>query len=140
MLADNVSSMRAAALDSVTESHQRVISSSADRMNSNVRPDVNRGAKAAAMQTYDERCREAGKLLFAQRLENKSQEHEDSNKVKAQEVQEIMRITKEKEAEEERVRLLQEREEELIQNNMKLEERFQVEVNNSSSFLKTGEM
>jgi hypothetical protein len=140
MLADNVSSMRAAALDSVTESHQKVISSSADRMNSNIRPGVNRGAKAAAMQTYEERSREAEKLLLARRLENKSQEHEDSNKVKAQEVQEIMRITKEKEAEEERVRLLQDREEELIQNNMKLEERFQIEVNNSSFYHKTGKM
>ena len=140
MLADNVSSMRAAAPDNVTESRQRVSSSSADRMNSNVRPGVNRGAKAAAMQTYEERSREAEKFLLARRLENKSQEHEDSNKIKAQEVQEIMRITKEKEAEEERVRLLQDREEELIRNNMKLEERFQIEVNNSSSYHKTGEM
>lgn len=133
LLADSVSSMRGAALDNVTESQQRVISSSADRMNGNVRPGVNRGAKAAAVQTYEERSREATKLLQVRELENKSQEHEDSNKVKAQEDPEILRITKEKEADEERVQLLQDREEELIQDITKLEERCRIEVNNSSS-------
>lgn len=133
LLADSVSSMLGAALDSVTESHQRVISSTADRMNSNVRPGVNRGAKAAAVQTYEERSREATKLLHARELENKSQEQQDSNKVKAQEDPEIFRITKEKEAEEERLRLLQEREEELIQDITELEKKCQIEVNNSSS-------
>jgi hypothetical protein len=125
--------MQAVSLDNVTDCHQRVISSSTDRMNSNVRPGVNRGAKAAAMQTYEERSREAAKLLLARELENKSQQHEDSNKVKAPDDQEILRITKEKEAAEERVRLLQDREEELVQTIVKLEERRQIEVNNSSS-------
>lgn len=133
LLADSVSSIQATALDNVTESQQRVISSSADRMDSNVRPGVNRGAKAAAVQTYEERCREVTKLLHAMELENKLQEYQDSNKVKAQEDQEILRIIKEKEADEERVRLLQDREEELIQNITKLEEKRQIEVNNSSS-------
>jgi len=133
LLADSVSSMQDAALDNVTESQQRVISSSADRMNSDVRPGVNRGAKAAAVQTYEERSREATKLLQVRELENKSQEHQDSNKVKAQEDPEILRITKEKEADEERVQLLQDREEELIQDITKLEERCRIEVNNLSS-------
>lgn len=128
-----MSSMRAAALDNVTESHQRVNSSSTDRMNSSVRPGVNRVAKAAALQTYEERSREATKFLHARELENKSREHQDSNKVKSQGDWEILRITKEKEADEERIQLLQDREEELVQDNMKLEERRQIEVNNSSS-------
>jgi hypothetical protein len=79
-------------------------------------------------------------LLHARELQNKSQEHEESKKVKEQGEQEIFRISKEKEADEERVRLLQDREEELIMTNTKLEERFQVEVNNSSSLSKTGEL
>jgi len=133
LLADSVSSMQGAALDIVTESHQRVISSSADRMNSIVRPGVNRGAKAAAVQTYEERSREATKLLHARELENKSQEHQDSNEVKAQEDLEKLRITKENEADEERLQLLQEREEELLQDITILEEKCQIEVNNSSS-------
>jgi hypothetical protein len=132
LLADNASSMRVAALDSVTESHQRVISSSTDRMNSSVRPGVNRGTKAAAVQTYEERSREATKLLLARDLENKPKEPEDSNKVQTQKDQEILRISKEKEADEERVRLLQDREEELVLNLTKMEEMHQIEVNNSS--------
>jgi ubiquitin carboxyl-terminal hydrolase 8 len=128
LLADSVNSMQGAAQDSLTESHQRAISSSADRMNSNVRPGVNRGAKAAAVQTYEERSREATKLLHGRELENKSQENQDSNKVKAQEDPEVLRITKEKEADEERVRLLQDIEEELIQDITKLEEKFRIEA------------
>lgn len=132
LLADNVSTMRLTPLDNVSEGHQRVISSSTDRTKSSVRPGVDRGAKAVALQTYEERSQEVTKLLLARELENKSQEPEDSNKVKAQNEQEILRISKEKEAEEERVRLLQDREEELLLDITKLEERQQIEVNNSS--------
>jgi hypothetical protein len=127
LLADNVSTMRVATLDSVSEGHQRVISSSTDRTNSNVRPGVNRAAKASALQTYEERSGEATKLLLARGLEHKSQEPEDSNKVKTQKEQELLRITKEKEAEE-----LQDINEELLLNVTKVEERQQIEVNNSS--------
>jgi hypothetical protein len=134
MLADSVSTMRSATLHSVSEGHQRVISSSTDRTNSSARPGVNRGAKAVALQTYEERSREATRLLLARGLD-KLQEPEDSNIVKAQNGQELLRITKEKEADEERVRLLQDREEELLLNYTKLEETRRIEVNSSSYLL-----
>jgi hypothetical protein len=126
--ADSMSSVQVATQDGVSGGHSRVFSSSSDRTNSIVRPSVDRGSKAAALQTYEERCQTAYELLHAKGPGNKSQELEES-RLKAQKEWEILRISKEKEAEEERTKLLQDREEELLLSISKLEENHQAQVN-----------
>lgn len=130
LLADDVNTLQVATSDSVSEGHPKVTSFSSDRTKGIVKPGVNRGSKAAALQTYEERSREISDLLRAEEAK-KAQKLEESE-LKAQSEREILRISKEKEAEEERVRLLQNREEELLLNIAKLEEKQQDQVNSSS--------
>jgi hypothetical protein len=119
--AGNMSSIQVATQDSVSEGCPTVIATFSDKTNSILRPGVDRGSKAAALQTYEERSRAVTELLHAKdKLANKSKELEES-RLKAQQEWEILRISKEKEAEEERTKLLQNREEELLLNIRKLE-------------------
>lgn len=136
LLEDNINTIQVAIPDSVSEGQSRVTSFSSDRTKDIVKPGVDRGSKAAALQTYEERSREISEPLLSE-IEKRAQKLEESE-LKAEREREILRISKEKEAEEERVRLLQNREEELLLSIAKLEEKQQDQVN--SIYLKTGEM
>jgi hypothetical protein len=130
MSADDVNIVQVATQDSVSEGHPRVTSSSSDRTNGIVKPGVDRGSKAAALQTYAERSREINELLYAEKAK-RTQKLEESE-VNAQSEREKLRASKEHEADEERVHLLQGREEELLLNIAKLNEKQQDQVNSSS--------
>jgi hypothetical protein len=129
LLAESTNTIQAAVPGSVSEGHPGLIRSSSNKVNSIIRPGVDRRSKAVALQTYEDRSRVVAKLLHGQeKLASESQKLEES-KLDAQKECELLRISKEKEADEERVQLLQKREEELLLSITKLEDKQRAQVN-----------